>query len=372
MPPGVEFAIAIEDRGETVVYREGARFVPVAISPEPGGVRLHLGAPLRWYGPGAEPRELLTAAEAGRVTTRLIEHLTNGGSRRVVVDRTPPPTREQMTADLVARFGVFEKRPDNSQVFGSAAPQGAEKNQKEPRLNAAGRASAGVLGVLTASIGSATFEALRSRAAFWPPLAAVAVGAGLTALLLWHATRPKRETRLPRGYGIRAALRDDLEVLPQIEREAAALFRGYLRETGMSAAAFDDVSTVDALDSAMRAGRLWVATHRERPVAFAWVELVGGYAHLEEVDVHPAHARRGLGKALIDVVSAWAVSHRLPAITLTTFRDVPWNAPYYERLGFEVVDAARLSPAHAAIVRDEASRGFDPSKRVTMMMRLRY
>jgi GNAT superfamily N-acetyltransferase len=371
MPTGAEFAIAIEDRGEAVVYREGARLISVAISPEPGGVRLHLGAPLRWHGPDAEPRELLTAAEAGRVTTRIIEHLANRGSRRVLVDRTPPATQEQMTADLVARFGVFEERPDGSNVFGSAASTDTEKNKKKRRLKA-GRTSAGVLGVLTASVGSATFEAFRSRAAFWPPLAAAAVGAGLTALLLWHATRPKRETRLPRGYAIRAARRDDLEALPQIEREAAALFRGYLRETGMSAAAFEDVSSVDALDSAMRDGRLWVATHHERPVAFAWVELVGGYAHLEEVDVHPAHARRGLGKALIDVVSAWAVSHRLPAVTLTTFRDVPWNAAYYERLGFQVVDAATLSPAHAAIVGDEASRGFDPSKRVTMILRLRY
>ncbi len=336
MPAGAEFAVATEKGGETVVYREGTRSISVPISPEPDGVRLHLGAALQWYGPQAEPRELLTAAEAGRVTTRLIEHLANGGSRRVVVDSTPPDR---------------------------------EKNTKK-RLKA-GRTSAGVLGVLTASIGSATFEAFRSRAAFWPPLAAAAVGAGLTALLLWHATRPKRETRLPRGYGVRTARADDLDALPQIEREAAALFRGYLRETGMSAAAFEDVSTIDDLESAMRAGRLWVATYRDRPVAFAWVELVAGYAHLEEVDVDPAHARRGLGKALIDVVSAWAVSRRIPALTLTTFRDVPWNAPYYERLGFEAVDAGRLSPAHVEIVRDEASRGFDPAKRLTMIMPLR-
>jgi hypothetical protein len=58
-------------------------------------------------------------------------------------------------------------------------------------------------------------------------------------------------------------------------------------------------------------------------------------------------------------------------VTLTTFRDVPWNAPYYEQLGFSETTAAALSPAHVDIVRDEASRGFDPAKRVAMIMRLK-
>ena len=38
--------------------------------------------------------------------------------------------------------------------------------------------------------------------------------------------------------------------------------------------------------------------------------------------------------------------HRLglPCLTLTTFRDVPWNAPWYSRLGFEPApDEPRLA-----------------------------
>ena len=361
------FSVEIEARGESVAYREGPRSTYVGISFEPSGVRLHLGAPLRWYGPNAQPGELMTAEEAGRATKRIIEHLGDAGSRRVVVDRTPVPTREQMTADLIARFGAAEEQPDGTQVFGSRT---AARDQPRRRHVRARRTSAGVLGLLTVSLGSATFEALRSRAAFWPPLAAAAIGAGLTALLLWHASRPKSGSRLPRGYEVRAARHDDLPALPQIERKAVAGFAQYLREAGMTPAAFDDVSSVEELESAMRGGRLWVATRGDVPVAFAWVEAVAGYAHLEEVDVDPAHGRRGLGAALIDVVSAWAVSNRLRAVTLTTFRDVPWNAPYYARLGFAEVDAATLSPEHVEIVRDEASRGFDPSKRVTMILPL--
>jgi GNAT superfamily N-acetyltransferase len=261
-------------------------------------------------------------------------------------------------------------RSDLSVEIENGGESGNRPRERSARSRAVRRTSAGVLGLLTVSLSSATFEALRSRAAFWPPLAATAVGAGLTALLLWYASRPQSGARLPRGYAVRTARLRDLRALPQIEREAAASFASYLRETGMTRDAFEDVSTIEELETAMRGGRLWVATRDDRPVAFAWVEVVAGHAHVEELDVHPTHARRGLGRALIQTICAWAVSKRLPALTLTTFRDVPWNKPYYERLGFSVVDPATLSPAHVQIVRDEASRGFDAEKRVTMILRL--
>jgi GNAT superfamily N-acetyltransferase len=231
------------------------------------------------------------------------------------------------------------------------------------------RRSAGVIGVLTAFVGSAAFEALRSRVAFWPPVAATALGGGLTALLLWYASRPKSGSGLPRHYDVRAARARDLDFLPGIEREAAAAFAGYRAETGLSLAAFGDVTAIEELERATKAGRLFVAEHRDRPVGFALVEVVSRYAHLEEVDVHPAHARRGLGRALIERACTWAASHNLRGLTLITFRHVPWNAPYYERLGFSPVDPAALSPEHAMIARDEAARGFDPSRRVMMVRR---
>ncbi len=67
----------------------------------------------------------------------------------------------------------------------------------------------------------------------------------------------------------------------------------------------------------------------------AWV--VDGEGLLDEVAVAPAHGRRGIGRALVDEVVAWAAAGGFPSVTLATFRDVPWNAPYYEKLGFEVV-----------------------------------
>jgi hypothetical protein len=54
------------------------------------------------------------------------------------------------------------------------------------------------------------------------------------------------------------------------------------------------------------------------------------------------------------------------SVTLSTFRDVPWNMPFYERAGFDVVPSNALSPALASIVDDEARRGLDMHRRVVM------
>jgi ribosomal protein S18 acetylase RimI-like enzyme len=45
------------------------------------------------------------------------------------------------------------------------------------------------------------------------------------------------------------------------------------------------------------------------------------------VSVHPRCARRGVGRALIDHLADHARATGAPALTLTTFADVPWNGP---------------------------------------------
>jgi ribosomal protein S18 acetylase RimI-like enzyme len=102
-------------------------------------------------------------------------------------------------------------------------------------------------------------------------------------------------------------------------------------------------------------------------VGFAHVELIEpDAAHLEELDVHPDHGRRGLGTRLVREVCAWAAARGHHAVTLTTFRDVPWNMPFYERLGFEEIPMSELTPGLRAVVDDETRRGLDPVRRVAM------
>jgi GNAT superfamily N-acetyltransferase len=150
---------------------------------------------------------------------------------------------------------------------------------------------------------------------------------------------------------IRRAGPGELALLLEIEREAGRAFA----DVGMPEIAADDPGTAEELAGA------WVAVdEHDRPVAYLVSDVVDGCAHVEQVSVAPSHARRGVGAALIDHLAAVTDA---PALTLTTFRDVPWNAPYYERLGFRVFEPG---PELAALVRREAAQIPGGAPRVAM------
>lgn len=163
-------------------------------------------------------------------------------------------------------------------------------------------------------------------------------------------------------YSITAARPRDLGQLPLIELAAAELLRGYAPDAVLS-----ETTSHSVLAAAARAGRLWVALENDTAVGFAHVEVLEpGAAHLEELDVLPPHGRRGLGTRLVQHACSWAARNGFDSVTLTTFRDVPWNMPFYTRLGFEIVPHSLLSPTLRGIVAEEARRGLDPFRRVVM------
>jgi len=91
-----------------------------------------------------------------------------------------------------------------------------------------------------------------------------------------------------------------------------------------------------------------------------------GAGHVEQVSVIPGYARRGLGRVLLVHVCEWALGNGLKAVTLTTFVNIPWNAPYYERCGFRGLSADDLTPGLQRIRREEAELGLDAGSRVCM------
>lgn len=158
---------------------------------------------------------------------------------------------------------------------------------------------------------------------------------------------------------------EDLPLLPAIELAAARLLAGSAPESVVT-----ETTSEAVLEQAQSRGHLWVALADDRPVGFAHVEVLEpGEAHLEEIDVHPEHGRRGLGRRLVMAICEWARTAGYQSITLTTFRDVPFNMPFYERLGFEVIPPGEISLALRSIIDDETRRGLDPSRRVAMRRR---
>lgn len=166
------------------------------------------------------------------------------------------------------------------------------------------------------------------------------------------------------SYTIGSAHPADLFELPAIELAAASLFADH----GVSAEVLSDSTSPDDFREALEEGLLWVARSIDgHPVGFAHVDLISGNPHLEEVDVHPSHGRRGVGRALVEAVCRWARESGHASITLTTFRDIPWNAPFYASAGFRILEEDEVPEE---LVREEAGRGLDPKRRVVMVRAL--
>jgi GNAT superfamily N-acetyltransferase len=165
-----------------------------------------------------------------------------------------------------------------------------------------------------------------------------------------------------RSYAIRPARPDDLPALPAIERAAASVFR-----TTPFAFVADFALASEAINPDHE--QIWVAVAADdRPVGFALAHPLDGCAYLHELDVHPDHARRGLGRRLVHAVAAWGRQTGAAAVTLATFRDIPWNGPFYARLGFRALPDDKLSPGLRAIRQAEAEGGMPVEHRVYMRL----
>ncbi|ONM46535.1 GNAT family N-acetyltransferase [Nocardia donostiensis] len=161
---------------------------------------------------------------------------------------------------------------------------------------------------------------------------------------------------------IRSAATADIPILRELERAAGKPFA----DIGMTAVAEDEPPSADTLREFVEAGRAWVWIAAGTPVAYLIAAVVDGNAHIEQVSVHPAHRGERIGRRLIDHAMNWTRDKGLPAITLTTFTEVPWNGPYYETLGFRYLDIAEETPGLRAIRAAEDAHGLDHWPRACM------
>ncbi len=150
---------------------------------------------------------------------------------------------------------------------------------------------------------------------------------------------------------VRSARADDIAALARIERAAdTAHYTGILQAPERL-----PIDRPEDLAAACQAGRLWVATDAaDAPVGYCYVRLIGETPHIEEVSVHPEHGRRGLGRQLVAAAMQWARAAGHRRITLTTFRELPWNGPFYAKLGFTEVAPAAVAAGYRALLAEEA------------------
>jgi GNAT superfamily N-acetyltransferase len=165
------------------------------------------------------------------------------------------------------------------------------------------------------------------------------------------------------GYRIRVARPDEFTRLREIEDEAGQRFVGLpiYDET------LDSSFPVDALARFLEMGQVWVVCQDDDcPVGMVIGSILDGLAYVEELDVLPAHGRRGLGGRLLAHVCAWGAAQGCDAVTLSTFRDVPWNGPFYRRHGFRDLTPDEWTPGMLTIRQRETAVGLKPDARVFM------
>ena len=165
------------------------------------------------------------------------------------------------------------------------------------------------------------------------------------------------------AFEIRAATASDLSLLGALEDRASSRFRESLHAYAADLPHFDE----DQLTELQRAGTIWVAVDGTGTLlGFVIGGYLGEYAYVHELDVDLPHGRRGIGRLLLRQVARWATERDQTSLLLSTFVDVPWNAPYYERLGFVVVPSEQYDPVMLAQRRADGVAGLRLSSRVMM------
>jgi len=168
---------------------------------------------------------------------------------------------------------------------------------------------------------------------------------------------------------IELASRADVPFLAAVEESAATLFA----DTPYSAEVSAGTLPISVLESCRANDLLWVARVGDttEPVGFGAVILIDGAAHLHELSVRSDMGRQGIGSALMKTILTALTSRSYNTVTLSTYRDVPWNGPYYARLGFREVGSVDLTPGLLRIRENEAAEGLDVSHRVIMRLELK-
>jgi GNAT superfamily N-acetyltransferase len=152
---------------------------------------------------------------------------------------------------------------------------------------------------------------------------------------------------------IRFGRPDDLPFLGAIEQSGAETFTAI----GQPLADGSPPAPDDQWAKAQAHGLLWVAEDlASGPIGFLAAARTDDGLYIEEVDVLMPRQRQGHGRRLMQAAIELAKAEGLPAVTLTTFRAIPFNGPFYASMGFAEQPAP--SPHLAATLANEAASGF--------------
>ncbi|WP_277757790.1 GNAT family N-acetyltransferase [Pseudomonas sp. A34-9] len=167
---------------------------------------------------------------------------------------------------------------------------------------------------------------------------------------------------------VRRARPCDAAALPAIERSAAGLFR---LDPQLAWLADAEVAGAELHVQAIEQARVWVAQSPEGQLAgFLRAASVDNQLHIEELSVSQHFQGQGIGRKLLSAVIEHARTQQLCAVTLTTFTDLPWNAPFYQKIGFQRVNGEETTQYLVDALNDEIAHGLPGHRRCAMRLTL--
>lgn len=157
-------------------------------------------------------------------------------------------------------------------------------------------------------------------------------------------------------------------LLPEIERSAG---KAFLRIPELAWIANDEVMSVAEHQRFVGLGTAWVARVENDCVGFVCAERFGADLHVWELAVQGDAQGQGIGAALMRQVIAAAALLGVGFVTLTTFREVAFNAPFYARMGFEYLELSGADAQSARlreVLEAEAAHGLPAQGRCAMRL----
>ena len=167
-------------------------------------------------------------------------------------------------------------------------------------------------------------------------------------------------------YSVRAINPLDIEKLVEIEKSAAQAFL-YIPELAWIAKS--PVLSADThLELIANVYSFVIANAQDQPVGFLYAKKQGQDFYIIEMDVHLDFQKQGIGRQLIEYAIDYAQQYGFVSVSLTTFVNVAWNRPFYEKLGFQMINQCDLPVYLQNVLNNEVAFGFSRESRCAMRL----
>ena len=169
-------------------------------------------------------------------------------------------------------------------------------------------------------------------------------------------------------FHIRKTFPSDILQLMQIEHSANQAFAQIPQLKWLAESAV--MSSDQHLDLIQNHNAFVAMNAKNQAVGFLYAEKQAQDLYIIELDVAAEYQQQGIGRQLMIHVIDFARQQGFQAVTLTTFTDVAWNRPFYEKLGFKRLNPQNLKPYLKQKIAHEIEQGFIHESRCAMCFTL--